>query len=63
MVDSGSTLAKLTTREAGHDLVKNLDFVKVNVTNKINTSSIDAMYEKFLGVSQKPKQIGKSDKK
>lgn len=62
MVDSGSTLAKLTTREAGHDLVKNLDFVKVNVTNKINTSSIDAMYEKFLGVSQKPKQIGNKPK-
>ena len=63
VVDSKTTMAKLSTRDAGHNLVKNVDFVKINVTNKINTSSIDAMYEKFVGVSQKPKQIGKGDKK
>ena len=63
MVDTASTLSKLSVKDAGHSLKKAEEYVVYNVTNKINTSSIDAMYEKFLGVSQKPKQIGKSDKK
>lgn len=62
LVDGRTTIAKLTTKDAGHNLVKNPEVTTINVTNKINTANIDAMYEKFLGVSQKPKQIGNKPK-
>lgn len=63
VVDSKSTMDKLTTKYAGHSLKKADETIVYNVTNKINTSSIDSMYEKYLGVSQKPKQISTKDKK
>lgn len=63
LVDGKATIAKLQAKEMGHSMKKADETIVYNVTNKINTSSIDAMYEKFLGVSQKPKQIGKTDKK
>lgn len=63
VVDSKSTMDKLTTKYAGHSLKKADETIVYNVTNKIDTSGINAMYEKYLGVSQKPKQIGKGDKK
>lgn len=63
VVDSRSTMTKLQTREAGHNLVKNVDFVKLNVSNQINTSQIDDMYAKFLGATKSQKQIGNGGKK
>ena len=63
VVDSRATMTKLSTREAGHNLVKNVDFVKVNVNNQINTSQIDDMYAKFIGASKPQKQIGNGGKK
>lgn len=62
MVDTGSTLSKLSVKDAGHSLKRAEEYAVYNVTNKINTANIDAMYEKFLGVSQKPKQIGNKPK-
>ena len=62
LVDSKTTIAKLQTKNAGHNLIKNPEVTAINVTNKINTSGIDAMYEKYIGVSQKPKQIGDKNK-
>lgn len=63
IVDSRATMTKLQTREAGHNLVKNVDFVKVNVSNQINTSQIDDMYAKFIGASKPQNQIGNGRKK
>ena len=63
LVDGRTTIAKLQTKNAGHSLKRTDETVVYNVTNKINTSGIDAMYEKFVGVSQKPKQIGKGERK
>lgn len=59
LVDSKTTIAKLTTKDAGHSLKKTDETIVYNVTNKINTSSIDDMYAKYIGVSQKPKQLTK----
>ena len=63
LVDSKTTIAKLHTKDAGHSLRNTDESIIYNVTNKINTANIDAMYEKFLGVSQKPKQLKNGDKK
>lgn len=62
LVDSKTTIAKLQTKNAGHALKKADETIVYNVTNKINTSGIDAMYEKYLGVSQKPKKLNNGDK-
>lgn len=63
LVDSKATIAKLATKDAGHSLKKADETIVYNVTNKINTSGIDAMYEKYLGVSQKSKQLNNGDKR
>ena len=63
LVDSKTTIDKLHTKDAGHSLRNTDESIIYNVTNKINTANIDAMYEKFLGVSQKPKQLKNGDKK
>ena len=57
VVDSRATMTKLSTRNAGHDLVRNLEFVKVSTNNTINVAGIEDMYNKFIGASQKSKQI------
>ena len=59
LVDSKTTIAKLQTKNAGHNLVKNPESLTIIQNNKINTSSIDDMYAKYIGVSQKPKQLTK----
>ena len=61
VIDSKSTMAKLTTREAGHNLVKNVDFVKISANNTINVANIDDMYAKYIGATQKPKKLNKGD--
>lgn len=59
LIDSKTTIAKLQTKNAGHNLVKNPESLTIIQNNKINTSSIDDMYAKYIGVSQKPKQLTK----
>lgn len=63
LVDSKTTIAKLQTKNAGHNLIKSPESITIIQNNKINTSSIDAMYEKYLGMVQKPKQIERGDKR
>lgn len=58
LVDGRTTIAKLQTKNAGHNLVKNPESITLVQNNHINTSQIDDMYAKFIGISQKPKQIG-----
>lgn len=62
LVDSKTTIAKLQTKYAGHNLVKNPESINFYQTNTINTSSIDDMYAKYIGIAQKPKQITKGEK-
>lgn len=59
LVDGRTTIAKLQTKNAGHNLVKNPESITFVQNNHINTSQIDDMYAKYFGVSQKPKQIDK----
>lgn len=59
LVDGRTTIAKLQTKNAGHNLVKNPESITLVQNNHINTSQIDDMYAKYFGVSQKPKQIDK----
>ena len=61
VIDSKSTMAKLTTREAGHNLVKNVDFVKISANNTINVANIDDMHATYIGATQKPKPLNKGD--
>lgn len=59
LVDGRTTVAKLQTKDAGHSLKKTDETVVYNVTNKINTSHIEELYNKFAG----QKQIGNGGKK
>lgn len=47
VVDSKTTMAKLQTKEAGHNLVKNVDFVKITVNNKVDKQQVNLMLDKF----------------
>ena len=57
LIDGRTTIAKLQTKNAGHNLVKNPESITFVQNNHINTSQIDDMYATYIGNSQKPKQI------
>ena len=59
LIDGRTTIAKLQTKNAGHNLVKNPESITFVQNNHINTSQIDDMYATYIGNSQKPKQIEK----
>lgn len=59
LIDGKTTVAKLQIKDAGHNLVKNPESLSIVQHNTINTSAIDDMYAKYIGASQKPKQINK----
>lgn len=63
LIDNKTTVAKLQTKDAGHNLVKNPESLTIVQNNKVDTAYVDNMYKQFISMAQKPKQIGKGDKK
>ena len=55
LVDTKTTIAKLTTKEAGHSLKKADETVVYNINNGINKEQVRNMLDKFMGMT---KQIG-----
>ena len=59
LIDGKTTIAKLTTKDAGHNLVKNPESLTILQNNKVDTAYVDNMYKQFISMAQKPKQISK----
>lgn len=53
LVDSKTTITKLTTKDAGHSLVKSPDSVVVNYTQKVDKQQVNMLLDKFDSMTKK----------